>query len=141
MTNTRTRRSKAERRTIVESVDLRIHSGGMSHREATRLEGIADALVHSWRRKLRQADGTISQVDHEVPSEGAQPAFSINESSNETRNNKRTEAEQRQNVQSVTGIAVFEELCRQYPGRYALAWSSEFERWVLLQVGEPPATR
>lgn len=56
MTNTRLRRSREERRAIVEVVDLRIQSGGMTHREATRLEGISDALVHSWRRTLQQPD-------------------------------------------------------------------------------------
>ena len=62
MTKTRARRSKEERRAIVASIDLRIQSGSMTHREATRLEGISDALVHSWRRSLKDQTTDAAQA-------------------------------------------------------------------------------
>lgn len=53
MTDNRAQRPEEERRAIVQTIDLRVQSGGMTHREATRVEGISDALVHSWRRKFQ----------------------------------------------------------------------------------------
>lgn len=74
MTTTRVKRSDEERRAVVESVDLRIHSGGMSHREATRLEGISDALVHSWRRSLqKQSNGNDEGTPMHTEPQAATP--------------------------------------------------------------------
>ncbi len=35
----------------------------MTHREATRLEGVSDALVHAWRRKMKgPAESTLRRA-------------------------------------------------------------------------------